>query len=88
MNHNISDRILSIEESKSIALASAVERLRSEGKTIISLNVGEPELPTPKVVIEATKQALDQGLTRYSLVPGILKLREKNSRKEPKKISI
>lgn len=87
MNHNISDRILSIEESKSIALASAVERLRSEGKTIISLNVGEPELPTPKVVIEATKQALDQGLTRYSLVPGILKLREKIAERSQKKLA-
>lgn len=87
MNHQISDRVLSIEESKSVALASVVQRLRSEGKTIIGLNVGEPELPTPKVVIEATKKALDEGQTRYSLVPGIVTLREKIAERSQKKLA-
>jgi aspartate aminotransferase len=86
MDHQISDRVLSIEESKSVALASVVNRLRSEGKTIIGLNVGEPELPTPKVVIEATKKALDEGQTRYSLVPGIVTLREKIAERSQKKL--
>lgn len=86
MKHQISDRVLSIEESKSVALASVVARLKAEGKPIIGLNVGEPELPTPKVVIEATKQALDEGLTRYSLVPGIISLREKIALRNQKKL--
>lgn len=86
MKHQISDRVSGIEESKSVALASVVHELKAEGKTIIGLNVGEPELPAPKVVIEATKSALDEGLTRYSLVPGIIPLREKIAQRSAKKL--
>lgn len=86
MKHQISDRVLAIEESKSVALASVVARLKNEGKPIIGLNVGEPELPTPQVVIDATKKALDEGQTRYSLVPGIVSLREKIAKRNQKKL--
>lgn len=85
MKHQISERVLSIEESKSVALSSVVARLRSEGKEIIGLNVGEPELPTPQVVIDATKAALDEGKTRYDLVPGTLRLRELIADRKEKK---
>lgn len=72
----ISDRIQSVEESKSVKMAAVIAELRAQGQDIISFNVGEPDFPTPKYVIEATKQALDEGHTRYALVPGELFIRE------------
>jgi aspartate aminotransferase len=69
-------RIHEIEESKSVRLAAVVAELRREGKKVISLNVGEPDFNTPMPILEATKQALVENKTRYSLVEGILELRE------------
>lgn len=72
----IADRILNVEESKSVKMAAVIAELRASGEKIISFNVGEPDFPTPQVVIDATKKALDEGHTRYALVPGELFLRE------------
>ncbi len=72
----IAERIQSVEESKSVKMAAVISELRSQGQDIISFNVGEPDFPTPTYVIEATKQALDEGHTRYALVPGELFLRD------------
>ncbi len=72
----IAERILSVEESKSVKMAAVISDLRAQGEEIISFNVGEPDFPTPEVVIEATKKALDAGHTRYALVPGELFLRD------------
>ncbi len=69
-------RIQNVSESKSVQLASVIAGLKAQGEEIISFNVGEPDFPTPKVIIEATKKALDEGDTRYALVPGQPFLRE------------
>lgn len=76
LSMKLADRIHSIEESKSVGLASIVANLRAEGREIISLNIGEPDFPTPDSIIKATKKALDENKTRYSLVQGIRELRE------------
>lgn len=72
----LADRIHEIEESKSVGLAAIVASLRAEGREIISLNIGEPDFSTPDSIIKATKKALDENKTRYSLVQGIKELRQ------------
>lgn len=72
----LSDRVNQVEESKSVQLASVIARLRSEGEKIVGFNVGEPDFSTPDFILEATKKALDEGHTRYALVPGENFLRE------------
>ena len=73
----ISDRLLGVEGSKSVGLGSVLMKLKKEGKDIIALNVGEPDLATPDVVKEATYKAMLENHTRYSLVEGIPELRER-----------
>lgn len=75
IKHKISKKIESIEGSKSIGMAAIVEKLRSEGKKIISMSVGEPDFETPQEIKQAVKNSLDKGLTRYSLVSGLKELR-------------
>lgn len=77
----LSDRVHSVEESKSVQLASVIARLRSEGEQIVGFNVGEPDFATPTFVIDATKKALDEGHTRYALVPGENFLRDAIAKK-------
>ena len=49
--------------------------MKREGRSVISLAIGEPEFDTPAAVIEATKQALDHQQTRYSAIAGLDDLR-------------
>ena len=70
-----SNRVSNIEQSKSIALSAKIEQLKSQGEKIIGLNVGEPDFPTPRPIIDATILALNENKTRYSLVQGINELR-------------
>jgi aspartate aminotransferase len=52
-------------------------KLESEGKKIIKLNIGDPDLETSKEIIEAAYEAMKQGKTKYSSSYGEKKLREK-----------
>lgn len=49
--------------------------LKAEGHDVISLSIGEPDFDTPQFVIDAAKQALDNGYTHYTPVPGLMELR-------------
>jgi aspartate/methionine/tyrosine aminotransferase len=50
--------------------------LEKQGKNIIHLEIGEPDFPTPKNIIEAGKRAMDEGWTKYGPTPGLPELRE------------
>jgi aspartate aminotransferase len=52
-------------------------RLESEGKKIIRLNLGDPDLATPNEIIEAAYAAMKAGKTKYSSSYGESKLRQK-----------
>jgi aspartate aminotransferase len=52
-------------------------RLESEGKKIIRLNLGDPDLATPNEIIEAAYAAMKAGKTKYSSSYGENPLREK-----------
>ena len=43
---------------------------------VISLGIGEPDMPTPKLVCEAAKEALDKGITHYTPNAGTLSFRQ------------
>ncbi len=52
-------------------------KLESQGKKIIRLNLGDPDLATPNVIIEAAYESMKRGKTKYSSSYGELPLREK-----------
>lgn len=52
--------------------ARALER---EGREVIHLEIGEPDFPTPRPIVEAAKKALEDGYTRYSPPAGLPELR-------------
>jgi aspartate aminotransferase len=51
-------------------------KLESEGKKIIRLNLGDPDLQTPPEIVEAAYQAMKAGKTKYSSSYGETKLRQ------------
>jgi aspartate aminotransferase len=50
--------------------------LEAQGKSVIHLEIGEPDFPTPAHIVEAAKQALDEGWTHYGPTQGLPDLRE------------
>jgi aspartate aminotransferase len=52
-------------------------KLESQGKKIIKLNLGDPDLATPNEIIEAAYASMKRGKTKYSSSYGELPLREK-----------
>jgi aspartate/methionine/tyrosine aminotransferase len=50
--------------------------LEAQGKSVIHLEIGEPDFPTPPHIVEAAKKALDDGWTHYGPTQGFPDLRE------------
>jgi aspartate aminotransferase len=50
--------------------------LEAQGKSVVHLEIGEPDFPTPAHIVEAAKQALDGGWTHYGPTQGLPELRE------------
>jgi aspartate aminotransferase len=66
----LSDRLLAMEESATIAMSRISRELKAAGKDIISLSLGEPDFFTPEFIKDAAKEALDQNYTMYTPVAG------------------
>ena len=62
-------------------MAALARELKSQGKDIISLSLGEPDFNTPDFIKEAVKKAVDENYSTYSPVEGYLELREAICRK-------
>ena len=56
-----------------LARARALER---QGKSVVHLEIGEPDFDTPAHIREAAKRALDAGATHYGPSAGLPELRE------------
>lgn len=52
-----------------------------------ALTLGEPDFPTPAYIVDACKEALDAGKTRYVAENGIPELRPLSARSWPGKIT-
>jgi aspartate aminotransferase len=72
----LSDRLLAMEESATIAMSRKSRELKAEGKDIISLSLGEPDFHTPDFIKQAAVEAMEQNYTMYTPVPGYDDLRE------------
>jgi len=78
---HLSDRLMAMEESATIAMSRISRELKASGKDIISLSLGEPDFYTPEFIKDAAKEALDQNYTMYTPVAGYDDLRESISLK-------
>jgi len=72
----LSDRILNMATSATLAMAAKARELRGEGKDIIGLSLGEPDFNTPDFIKEAAIQAINDNYNSYSPVDGYLELKE------------
>ncbi|GJE45232.1 pyridoxal phosphate-dependent aminotransferase [Methylobacterium soli] len=65
-----------IGEENAFAVLARANQLASEGRDIINLGIGQPDMPTPGPIVEAGIKALRDGHHGYTPATGILPLRE------------
>ena len=73
---SISNRILAMAPSATLAMSQKSNELKAQGVDVINLSVGEPDFHTPDHIKEAAKAAIDENYTFYTPVPGYLSLRK------------
>lgn len=71
-----SSRLERVEESATIKIANAANKLKSEGVDVISFSLGEPDFDTPEHICKAAADAMYRGETHYAPSNGIPELRE------------
>jgi len=76
MLKGIAKRALSISPSPTLALDARIKKMRSEGISVISFGVGEPDFDTPDNIKQAGKRAIDEGFTKYTPAQGTENLRK------------
>jgi aspartate/methionine/tyrosine aminotransferase len=72
----IASRMATIGTESAFEVSARARALEAQGRSIIHLQIGEPDFDTPAHVREAAKRALDEGATHYAPFPGIPALRE------------
>lgn len=76
MSNLLSDRINNMSTSATLAMAAKARELRTQGKDIIGLSLGEPDFNIPDFIKEAAKKAVDENYSSYSPVDGYADLKE------------
>ena len=66
----LSARAVALKPSLTLAIGAQAKALQRAGRDICSLSAGEPDFDTPDFIVEATRQALSDGITRYGPAAG------------------
>jgi aspartate/methionine/tyrosine aminotransferase len=75
-NSRIARRMSDIQPFHVMAILARARELEAQGRSIIHMEIGEPDFPTPQPVITAGIRALQQGKIHYTPALGLPQLRE------------
>ena len=76
MKNPLSERVIKVKPSATIAISSKAMEMRSAGVDVISMSAGEPDFDTPEYIKDAAKMAMDSGMTKYTQVDGVPDLKQ------------
>ncbi|MEX2320914.1 MAG: aminotransferase class I/II-fold pyridoxal phosphate-dependent enzyme, partial [Saccharospirillum sp.] len=71
----LADRTRHIAPFHVMGVLAKARAMEAEGRSVISLFVGEPDFGTPEAIVKAGQQALANGHTGYTAAMGIPALR-------------
>ncbi|MDO5655101.1 MAG: pyridoxal phosphate-dependent aminotransferase [Flavobacteriaceae bacterium] len=72
----LAPRLQNLRQSATLYMAAKARELKSEGKDIISLSLGEPDFETPQFIKDAAIQAINDNWNHYPPVGGYLDLKQ------------
>jgi aspartate/methionine/tyrosine aminotransferase len=65
-----------IEPFHVMAILARAREMEARGRDVVHMEVGEPDFPTPKPIVEAGRAALEAGHTHYTAAAGLPGLRQ------------
>lgn len=72
----LSQSVLKLKPSATIAAATKAKALRAEGHTVYDFTLGEPDFTTPAHICEAATEAMKAGHTHYTQAGGLPELKK------------
>ena len=76
MSRRLAGRMQFIQPFHVMALLGRARELERQGRSIVHMEIGEPDFVTPQPVIDAGRRALADGHTHYTPAVGLPQLRE------------
>ena len=76
MKELLSNRINSLAVSQTLAMAAKARELKSQGKDVIGLSLGEPDFNTPDFIKDAAIKAIQDDYNSYTPVDGYVELKK------------
>ena len=76
MKNLLSNRVNNLATSQTLAMAAKARELKSEGKDVISLSLGEPDFNSPGYIKNAAINAVKENYNSYTPVDGYLDLKK------------
>ena len=73
---DLSARVRRIGESATLKVTRRAMQMKAEGVDVVDFGAGEPDFASPAVAVEAARQALADGFTKYTQNQGIPALRQ------------
>ncbi len=73
---DLSTRMARLGTETAFEVLARAKALEAGGRSIIHLEIGEPDFETPPNIVEAAKRALDEGFTHYGPAAGLPEFRE------------
>ncbi|MBV9268509.1 MAG: aminotransferase class I/II-fold pyridoxal phosphate-dependent enzyme, partial [Acidobacteriaceae bacterium] len=73
---HVARRMERIEVESAFDVLVKARALEAQGRSVIHLEIGEPDFPTPERIVNAAKMALDEGWTHYGPTQGFPELRD------------
>lgn len=67
---SLSELLLNVEESRTMALSALIKKLKAEGNDVLSFSAGEPDFDTPEFIKKAAIKAIHANFTRYTANEG------------------
>ncbi len=78
---HVSSKVAAIAPSMTLAISAKAAEMKANGENVISFGVGEPDFATPAHIVQAAKDALDKGYTKYVAAAGLPALKQSVCRK-------
>ena len=73
--HRLSARMRTIEPFHVMDILARARALEAQGRSIVHMEIGEPDFATPRAIVDAGIAALQQGRTHYTPTLGLPELR-------------
>ena len=72
----LTKRVSNIAPSMTLAMSAKSAEMKAAGEKVINFGVGEPDFNTPENIIQAAKDAMDKGYTKYVATAGLPALKK------------